>query len=474
MRSTGFEPKRGTVTNFSTSVNRQTRAKVLHEVRPLLDAQTKCKALWQALMLADYKKEGTLNSAALQIFLDSQRENLREMLLVRSVDDLLELLDEDEDGFLNEDEQILLFSAIKERMQNLANELCTIHEYALYKDMMSAIRLLERDIIHYQNILRERTHKKELKVYDDIGQDKLKDFNIDWRKNFEDFRLECDKRFEELRSLHADQMQTLNEKLTNEVIKIKPKPVLRELQVQEKLLAVNERYYEAQQIRNELKVMEETEQNRVEQQIVESQELKRKALLKQQEKEMRQMDIKNKTNYNKLMIKMQQDRARLQKEIKLHYHDITKNQNLAKKYGEKLGTTRDELRRVKLKSKRLQEYLKDAKEAKNRNKSLDPGNQPMTAPSRTQRSGVMSAVSTTFGFKAANPLKNSIKDTTKFNIQSDITNDRPVNVVPDFMGSSSFSAKTSKILSQSRKEQTTLPPLTALYNTMLNSLEGDN
>jgi hypothetical protein len=50
------------------------------------------------------------------------------------------------DGQLNEDEQILIFSVIKEKMQILAEELCYVQEYQLYKDLMREIRLLEADI----------------------------------------------------------------------------------------------------------------------------------------------------------------------------------------------------------------------------------------------------------------------------------------------------------------------------------------
>ena len=98
---------------------------------------------------ADYKKEGVLNDAALIVLFDMQGKNLHELLLVKSFEELQELLDDDEDGFLNEDEQILLFSTIKERMQDCADDLCEIHEYALYKDMMKAIRTLEKNILEY-------------------------------------------------------------------------------------------------------------------------------------------------------------------------------------------------------------------------------------------------------------------------------------------------------------------------------------
>jgi len=59
------------------------------------------------------------------------------------------LIDEDTDGYWNEDEQILLFSVIKERMQNVANDLCDIFEYNKYKKMMEGIRSLEADILKY-------------------------------------------------------------------------------------------------------------------------------------------------------------------------------------------------------------------------------------------------------------------------------------------------------------------------------------
>jgi hypothetical protein len=39
-------------------------------------------------------------------------------------------------------------------MQILAEELCYVQEYALYKDLMREVRLLETDINQYQNELR--------------------------------------------------------------------------------------------------------------------------------------------------------------------------------------------------------------------------------------------------------------------------------------------------------------------------------
>lgn len=197
-------------TNFSSSVNAQTRLKVIAESKPLIDAHLKCKEIWQALQVADYKKEGALNDAALGILMDKQGKNLMELLLVKNVEDILDLLDEDEDGFLNEDEQIMIFSTIKERMQMCSEELCKVHEYGLFKEIMKGIRLIEDDINTYQKILRSRNQKKELSAYYEIGEQRLQKFLHDWDLKFEDFENECQERIEKLQSIHANQMQELN------------------------------------------------------------------------------------------------------------------------------------------------------------------------------------------------------------------------------------------------------------------------
>ncbi|CAG9322478.1 unnamed protein product [Blepharisma stoltei] len=468
-------------TNFSTSVSAQQRAKVLNEARPLLDAHLKCREIWEALLLADYKKDGLLNDAALQFLLDKQAKHLGELLLVRNVDDLLDLLDEDEDGFLNEDEQILLFSTIKERMQICADELCNIHEYSLYKELMKAIRSLESDIINFQRTLRLRTHDKEISLYHDIGIQKKEKFKEQWNKIFEDFATDCQEKMQKLKEIHARQIEELNETLQKDVefVKIKPKPVMKELQVREKVVAINERYAEAQQIRNELKSLEIEEQNRVENKILEEQEKKRKKLLKRQEKEINHVLIKNSTEYNKLKIKMQQDEIRLEKEIKLHIHDITKNQNLASRLAEKVGMTRDELRRTKEKSKKLKEFLADNKKVQPRRKNLAISTAPASFLPGTTKSksivnkvGAMSTVSASLGYRSTSPLKYTLKNVTKFNIKSDATgNDRPVNVLPDYMTSTSLTSKTGKLLKQSNKEKDSFPRLTNFYNDKLERVE---
>jgi hypothetical protein len=107
--------------------------------------------------------------------------------------------------------------------------------------------------------------------------------------------------------------------------KIKPKARMRDLAAEEKLYAINERYGEAQTIRNELKQLEAEEQTRVQNNILREQEKKRRNLILRQQKEIRQIQLKNQTAHNNYRIKMEHEFTRLKKEINLYYNDITKN-----------------------------------------------------------------------------------------------------------------------------------------------------
>jgi hypothetical protein len=205
--------KAPTSVNFSTSISSPMRVKVISEAVPLLKAHIKCREIWQALLIADYKKEGVLNEAALEVLLDKQGKNLKDLLAVKTTEEILDLLDEEELGFLNEDEQILIFSVIKERMQKVAYELCNIHEYGLYKDMMKSIRALESDIIEYQDVLRKRTYDKEIELYRQIGVEKLEIFEKHWEEAFRKFEHSCEEKINNTVDKHYQELEDLDNEL---------------------------------------------------------------------------------------------------------------------------------------------------------------------------------------------------------------------------------------------------------------------
>ena len=245
---------------------------------------------------------------------------------------------------------------------------------------------------------------------------------------------------------------------------------MKELQVQEKLFALNERYAEAHQIRNELKVIEISEQNRVENKIIEEKNKRVRKILKKHKIEIEQMQVKNQANKNKLLIRCEQEKIRLRKEIKLHNHDIKRNQNLASRLAIKIGSTRDELRRVKQNAKNLQQFLHETKRHSSARLTIDMASSASNLlVKKSTMKGTYSLTSTAIGNKV--PMINT-QSLTRFGIKSDATGtDRPVNVAPGYLNSTSFSAKTGKLLQQSRKEKNLLPSIAELYNQKLELVE---
>ena len=131
---------------------------------------------------------------------------------------------------------------------------------------MKEVRILEKDIVQYQNELRSEIQKRQLDEYIEIGEEKLKDFDHQWNENFENFEKESMNKIEELKQNHEQEMEDLNMRLDRavEAVKVKPKARLKDLQTQEKLVAANERIEEAINYRKELKDFEIEEAQRVE------------------------------------------------------------------------------------------------------------------------------------------------------------------------------------------------------------------
>lgn len=208
-------------TNFSSAYSPYVKSIILKEAKPLLKGHVKVRELWNALQVADYKKEGILNHAAIQVLIEKEGKTLKKLLQVQSADELLSLLDEKGLGYLSEDEQILMFSIIKERMQVCASELCKICEYGLEKQMLKSIRTLETDIIRYQGILRKRIHKKEICMYTQIGIEKKENFEKFWADKFSVLRKKCKERIARIEENHMRQLMNLEEELLQELVKLR-------------------------------------------------------------------------------------------------------------------------------------------------------------------------------------------------------------------------------------------------------------
>lgn len=68
------------------------------------------------------------------------------------VKDFFEIFDTNNDGQLNEDDQILILSTIKERIYETAINLKNAKIYELFRSLMKELRLIEKDINQFQVI----------------------------------------------------------------------------------------------------------------------------------------------------------------------------------------------------------------------------------------------------------------------------------------------------------------------------------
>ena len=86
-----------------------------------------------------------------------------------------------------------------------------------------------------------------MREYVTIGNETLQEFYKSWEDRFQTFEDDSLDKIHGLQSEHEDQMQVLNQKLDRavEAAKIKPAARLKEMQNNEKLVAVNERIEEA-------------------------------------------------------------------------------------------------------------------------------------------------------------------------------------------------------------------------------------
>ena len=149
---------------------------------------------------------------------------------------------------------------------------------------MKEVRLLETEIVAFQNEMRQNIQRSQMREYIEIGQEHMQDFYRDWEQKF---ALNEDEALEKIQGLqieHEEQMEALNRKLDRavEVAKIKPDARLKIMQNNEKLVAVNERIDEAMNYRKELKAFEVKEAERVEKLKEKNADNQRKTLLSKQ------------------------------------------------------------------------------------------------------------------------------------------------------------------------------------------------
>ena len=258
----------GAVTLGGSLTNKITSFDVLNSLSPfvkgvikkrgesLLDAPTLCRDIWFDFRKTDLTLKGILNFITFEVIYKKYRDNITRILDGVECKDLFDVIDDDNDGFINEDEQVLLFSIIKAKMIKVSKELLIIYDYALFSKLIQAIKDMEKLINQGQNQMRQKIYGSELDKYHAIGAEKLEQFFQHYEKKLKSYNEMKARREEDFfmqRNIGKDNLQTKLSRVT-EGLKFKPRKKLREYQVQERLVALEERVEEATNFRKELKI----------------------------------------------------------------------------------------------------------------------------------------------------------------------------------------------------------------------------
>lgn len=212
------------------------------------------------------------------------------------------------------------------------------------------------------------------------------------------------------------------------------------------------------------------------QKLIQEQQKKREKLIKRHEKEINQLLMKNQTAENRLKIQKEQEEAVLLKAIKLHVNDITKYQSLAKRIAEKVGKTRDELRRTKSKARVMNRYLQERKAhtANKQSRRMTEDNfysSNMFTPSQASLPNLQTS-SSAFKVRPRTQLKTTLQTVTRFNIRSPISGiDKPTIDVPDYLVMPISNKSCVKLVSQ-KSSKSTIPSITALYDNQLQEINN--
>ncbi|CAD8073276.1 unnamed protein product [Paramecium primaurelia] len=457
-------------TNYSalSSLPKTYIRQVQAEGEIFMAAPQKCAKIWKEFRRNDFTQVQIPYKTALQVF-DACKEDFQMMLKISSGKDFFDLFDQDNDGYLNEDEQILVFSIIKEKMQQVANLLLQIQQYVPFKQLMKAIRTLEQNICEYQDILRQKIYKSEVSTYKEIGFEKLDDFYEKYYNYFQQFENQKKIRIQMQIQKQSEEMGQLEDKLSKntEFLKVKPKRKLKDLQTQEKLVSLDERVEEAMDFRRELKNMEKAEQERVASEQEKRIESQKDELQRKHQKQMEQLKAKLIEQEHKLIIQLKKEYNVLLKQIGLHSNEIDRIQSSATQNAIRKGEKEGELKRMKERA-RIQNFIigETKRTMTPKPQQLNTSTYEDTVSSSPRSPAVLSKYD-----RAAHEIKVLIhkQNYTSFYIKKKYGADLPVNYKPEpYKLQGDNHDRIEKILSVKKKNpHDVLPSLTELYDENL-------
>ena len=442
---------------------------------------------------ADFRKEGILNEANIQIIYENKKKLINNLLKINSVREFLLVFDDDQDGFLNEDEQILVFTIIAKRIQLIAEELCQNKKYELFKDLMKEVRNIEAQINRYQNELRQNVHKKQLDNYIEIGREMQTEFNDNWDQKMMAFHNRANKNIEEYQKELKEQLNTYyqNEAAKIHALNLKPNHQIRLLSNQEKLVANNERVEEAVNFRNELVRLVKKDNERLERTKQDMLRNLNKKINKSEKKEMNKITDRLSKERDNLFISRNKETDILNKKINLHISDIVRIQNSLSNMYLKIGSKDDELYREKQRQKKTNETLAAFKSIKKLRSSpysnaisntdvvmalLNLSNKPLALNNSMDLAGLNKFGTQKNSVVALKYMMKTMK-LTRFDINSEFNSRKFCNVSHDtaLKGENNLKKKIRILLEERKhKDEIMIPPSLYYDNYLEKELDAKN
>ena len=442
---------------------------------------------------ADFRKEGILNEANIQIIYENKKKLINNLLKINSVKEFLLVFDDDQDGFLNEDEQILVFTIIAKRIQVIAEELCQNKKYELFKDLMKEVRNIETQINKYQNELRQNVHKKQLDNYMDIGKEMQYEFNENWDQRMMSFHARANKNIEEYQKELKEQLDAYYQNEASKIhsLNLKPNHQIRLLSNQEKLVANNERVEEAVNFRNELVRLVKKDNERLERTKQDMLRNLNKKINKSEKKEMNKITDRLNKERDNLFIARNKATDVLNKKINLHISDIVRIQNSLSNMYLKIGSKDDELYREKQRQKKTNETLAAFKSIKKMKSSpysntisnheivmalLNLSNKPLSLNNSIDFAGLNKFGSQKNSVLALKYIMKTMK-LTRFDINSEFNSRKFCNVSHDtaLKGENNLKKKIRILLEERKhKDEIMIPPSLYYDNYLEKELDAKN
>ena len=442
---------------------------------------------------ADFRKEGILNEANIQIIYENKKRIINNLLKINSVKEFLLVFDDDQDGFLNEDEQILVFTIIAKRIQVIAEELCQNKKYELFKDLMKEVRNIESQINKYQNELRQNVHKKQLDNYIEIGKEMQNEFNENWDQKMMAFQTRANKNIDEYQKELKEQLNAYYQTEASKIhaLNLKPNHQIRLLSNQEKLVANNERVEEAVNFRNELVRLVKKDNERLERTKQDLLRNLNKKINKSEKKEMNKITDRLSKERDNLFISRNKETDILNKKINLHISDIVRIQNSLSNMYLKIGAKDDELYREKQRQKKTNETLAAFKSIKKYQSSpyanaisnheivlalLNLSNKPLSLHNSMDFTGLNKFGNQKNSVLALKYIMKTMK-LTRFDINSEFNSRKFCNVSHDtaLKGENNLKKKIRILLEERKhKDEIMIPPSLYYDNYLEKELDAKN